>query len=44
MADMLTKCAVPFMYANNPSQMVAKFLKGGDNPEACTKNWKFYSR
>ena len=44
MADMLTKCAVPFMYANNPSQMVAKFLKGGDNPEACNKNWKFYSR
>ena len=44
MADMLTKCAVPFMYANNPAQMVAKFLKGGDNPEACTNNWKFYSR
>ena len=44
MADMLTNCAVPFMYANSPSEMVAKFLKGGDNPEACTKNWKFYSR
>ena len=44
MADMLTKCAVPFMYAKNPAEMVNKFLKGGDNPEACTKNWKFYSR
>ena len=44
MADMLTNCAVPFMYADGPSEMVAKFLKGGDNPEACTKNWKFYSR
>ena len=44
MADMLTKCAVPFMYAKNPAEMVSKFLKGGDNPEACNKNWKFYSR
>ena len=44
MSDMLTKCAVPFMYAKNPSEMASKFLKGGDNPEACNKNWKFYSR
>ena len=44
MADLLTKCAVPFMYAKNPAEMVSKFLKGGDNPEACNKNWKFYSR
>ena len=44
MADMLTKCAVPFMYAKNPAEMASKFLKGGDNPEACNKNWKFYSR
>lgn len=44
MADMLTRCAVPFMYAKNPSEMVSKFLKGGDNPEACNKNWKFISR
>lgn len=43
-AKMLTDCAIPFMYAKNPSEMVNKFLKGGDNPEACTKNWKFYSR
>lgn len=43
-AKMLTDCAVPFMYAKNPSEMVNKFLKGGDNPEACNKNWKFYSR
>ena len=43
-AKMLTDCAVPFMYAKNPAEMVNKFLKGGDNPEACNKNWKFYSR
>jgi hypothetical protein len=39
--EFLTKHGIPFMYANNPSDMVAKFLKGGDNPEACNKNWKF---
>lgn len=43
-AKMLTNAAVPFMYAKNPSEMASKFLKGGDNPEACNKNWKFYSR
>ena len=43
-AKMLTDCAIPFMYAKNPAEMVSKFLKGGDNPEACNKNWKFYSR
>lgn len=43
-AKMLTNAAVPFMYAKNPAEMASKFLKGGDNPEACNKNWKFYSR
>ena len=32
---MLTKGKVPIMYANNAKQMAAKFLAGGDNPEAC---------
>lgn len=31
----LTKGKVPIMYAGTAKQMVAKFLKGGDNPEAC---------
>lgn len=33
--DMLTKGKVPIMYADNADQMAAKFLAGGDNPEAC---------
>ena len=32
---MLTKGKVPIMYASNAKQMAAKFLAGGDNPEAC---------
>jgi len=43
-SKLLTNCAIPFMYAKTPAEMVAKFLKGGDNPEACNKNWKFYSK
>lgn len=31
----LTKGKVPIMYASNAKQMVAKFMKGGDNPNAC---------
>ena len=31
----LTKNKVPIMYADTAKQMVAKFLKGGDNPQAC---------
>ena len=33
--SMLTKGKVPIMYANTPKDMVAKFLAGGDNKEAC---------
>ncbi len=33
--NMLTKAKVPIMYASTPEKMVAKFLKGGDNPKAC---------
>ena len=33
--DMLTKGKVPIMYADTASNMVAKFLAGGDNPKAC---------
>ena len=40
-AQYMTNHGVPFMYAKNASEMAGKFLKGGDNPEACTKNWKF---
>ena len=42
-AKYLTKHAVPFCYAKgyDAKAMVAKFLAGGDNPEACKKNWKF---
>lgn len=31
----LTKGKVPIMYASTVDNMVAKFLKGGDNPKAC---------
>ena len=31
----LTKGKVPIMYASNAKKMAAKFLAGGDNPEAC---------
>ena len=31
----MTKYKVPIMYAKNAKQMAAKFLAGGDNPEAC---------
>ena len=40
-AQYMTNHGVPFMYGKNASEMAAKFLKGGDNPEACNKNWKF---
>ena len=33
--NMLTKAKVPIMYAGTAKNMVAKFLKGGDNPKAC---------
>ena len=33
--NVLTKGKVPIMYAGTAKKMVAKFLKGGDNPEAC---------
>lgn len=33
--QVLTKGKVPIMYASNASKMAAKFLAGGDNPEAC---------
>lgn len=33
--DWMTKYKVPIMYAKTAKQMVAKFLKGGDNPGAC---------
>lgn len=33
--NMLTKGKVPIMYAGTAKNMVAKFLKGGDNPKAC---------
>ena len=33
--NMLTKAKVPIMYAGTVDKMVAKFLKGGDNPKAC---------
>ena len=31
----LTKKKVPFMYASSVDEMVAKFIAGGDNPDAC---------
>ena len=31
----MSKYKVPIMYAKNAKQMAAKFLAGGDNPEAC---------
>ena len=39
----LTKHAIPLGYGSghNAKKMVAKFLAGMDNPEACSKNWKF---
>lgn len=37
-ADYLTEHAIPFMYASTAKEMVAKFLAGGDNKEACTKD------
>ena len=40
-AQYMTHHGVPFMYGKNASEMAAKFFKGGDNPEACNKNWKF---
>lgn len=43
-ADYLTDHAIPFMYASTAKEMVAKFLAGGDNKEACTKNWKFITK
>ena len=43
-AKYLTDHAMPFMYAKDAKQMAEKFLQGGDNPEACTKNWKFYNK
>ena len=33
--DVLTKGKVPIMYESTADKMVAKFLKGGDNPKAC---------
>lgn len=39
-AEFLSKNGVPFMYANNPSQMVAKFLAGGDNLKKYAGGWK----
>lgn len=33
--NVLTKAKVPIMYAGTAEKMVAKFLKGGDNPKAC---------
>lgn len=33
--DWMTKYKVPIMYAKNAKKMVAKFLAGGDNPDAC---------
>ena len=43
-ANMLTVYGIPFMYAKNASEMVSKFLKGGENPEACNKDWKFITK
>ena len=37
----LTDKAIPWMYAKDGTSLAASFLKGGDNPEACNKNWKF---
>ena len=31
----LIKAKVPFMYGSNAEEIVAKFLKGGDEPDAC---------
>lgn len=31
----LVKAKVPFMYGSNADEIVAKFLKGGDEPNAC---------
>jgi hypothetical protein len=43
-ANYLTKYAIPFMYASTAAKMAAKFLAGGDNKSACTKNWKFNTK
>lgn len=43
-ADYLTDHAIPFMYGNSVKELVSKFLKGGDNKEACNKNWKFITK
>lgn len=43
-AQYLTDHAIPFMYGSSAKEMANKFLAGGDNPEACTKDWKFYNR
>lgn len=40
--DFLTKKAIPWMYAKDGKSLAQSFLQGGDNPEACNKNWKFY--
>ena len=39
----LTNHGVPICYGKDydASKMVAKFIAGGDNPDACGKNWKF---
>ena len=38
----LTNKAIPWMYAKDGKSLAQSFLQGGDNPEACNKNWKFY--
>ena len=40
-AKFLSKHGVPFMYANNASQMVAKFLAGGDNYSKTNNTYKY---
>lgn len=38
-AEFLSKNGVPFMYANNAKNMVAKFLAGGDNYKKYANGW-----